>query len=123
MENDQHQKDDFTGKKLVYDYYFHESDRISTRTDWFLIFHAILLEAFFSIHPPDAKRLLIIGSVGLLCAYIWWVNGLRAYRISWQLGLMLGNEEIMGDLAKMNERVFEERKSGMDRRWYGWAKH
>jgi hypothetical protein len=123
MENEALPKDEFTSKKLVYEYYFHESERISTRTDWFLIFHAILLEAFFAIKDPDTGKVIVVGAVGILSAYIWWVNGLRAFRISWQLGNLLSNENIMGELSKMNEQIFKERRESIDKKWYGWAKH
>jgi hypothetical protein len=122
MESQDKLKDDLTGRKLVYDSYFHESDRISSRTDWFLIFHAILFEAFFSIHH-SISQIVTVGLVGFLCSFVWWVNGLRAYRISWQLGKLMGDENVMGDLAKMHNRIFTERRMTMDNKKDGWAKH
>ena len=41
-------KSDSKGVEYIYDSYFQQSNNISHRTDWFLIFHAILFEAFFA---------------------------------------------------------------------------
>ena len=45
--------DKISRERLLQDHYFHEADRMNQRTDWFLIFHAILFEAFFSINKCD----------------------------------------------------------------------
>ena len=116
-------KEELSGGKYIYDSYFHESDRISSRTDWFLIFHAILFEAFIAI-THNTARIIIIGTVGILSSLIWWVNGLRAYRISWQLGKLMADEKVTnGEISKMHNKIFEERRNQMDIKRDGWAKH
>lgn len=123
MEELKSSNDELSGGKYIYDSYFHESDRISSRTDWFLIFHAILFESFFAINHSTA-RIIIIGTVGILCSLIWWVNGLRAYRISWQLGKLMADEYVTNaEISKMHNRIFEERRNQMDDKRDGWAKH
>jgi hypothetical protein len=114
------QGDDLTPRKLIYDNYFFESERMSHRTDWFLIFHSILLEAFFSINKCDTSSILTVGSLGVLLSIVWLANGLRYHRVQWQLGRFMEDSK-MGDIGEMHKRVFAVRGSINDNRWFGWA--
>src|SRR6476620_4202285 len=71
-----------TKETLLYEFFVDEGARLSQRTDWFLIFHAILLEAFFSAKPEMAQG--AIGVVGVVTAYIWLMTGLRQRWLSRQ---------------------------------------
>ena len=117
----QNQDDDISPRKLIYDNYFFETERMSQRTDWFLIFHAILLEAFFSIKRNDPPSILTVGSLGLLLSCLWLANGLRYHRVQWQLGAFM-RDPIMHDVGTMQEKIFAERRKNIDgNRWFGWA--
>jgi len=124
-------------KKELRDYvketFFHELDRVNNRTDWFLIFHAILLEAFFACNSFVAtdKRddkyfpLIAIGLIGILTSYIWLMNGIRAWINIDQIGVYMENNKIMGDgvkdkqlntespqnIADMHKKIFLERNT------------
>jgi len=69
-----------TKEGLLYDFYFDETSRVGQRTDFFLIFHAILLEAFFGAthEMPRAD----VGILRCLTAYLWFMTG---YRQRWIL--------------------------------------
>jgi hypothetical protein len=105
--------------KLIYDFYFDEAARLGQRTDWFLIFHAILLEAFFAA-PPGIAR-VIVGTLGLLTSYLWLVTGYRARWLSRHLGACMENPKLMGqEFSRTFERIFEMRRKGLPP-WIQWA--
>ncbi len=56
------EEEKITPAKLIYDFFMDEGARLHQRTDWFLIFHGILLEAFFAA-PQGAAR-FIVGILG-----------------------------------------------------------
>jgi hypothetical protein len=111
-----------TSEQLLEKHYFHEADRMNQRTDWFLIFHAILMEAFFSIKKSDPASILVVGSVGLLLSCLWLLSGLRSARMAWHMGLLI-REEMNPQAAKMHAKLFATRAEVVNRNfWYGWTK-
>jgi hypothetical protein len=121
--------------------FFHELDRVASRTDWFLIFHAILFEAFFACKESikvgagdNDIPLAIVGFIGILTSYIWLMNGIRSWITLAQVGLYMGDSKIMGNgkpininspqnVAEMHNKIFRERnKSYFKRTMSGWAR-
>jgi len=70
-------------RKYIAKAYFREGDSISERTDWSLIFHAILLEAF--VASKDQHIQTSIGIFGLLLGLLWLAVGLRQH---WNMKLL-----------------------------------
>lgn len=66
-------------RKLAFDAYLREGDDVSHRINWSLIFHAILLEAFFAAHEHGAVS-LVLGALGAITAYLWLLIGIRQNR-------------------------------------------
>lgn len=68
-------------RKLAYDNCVHEIEVLGHRADLFLIFHAILLEAFFNAagHENESINLTLIGILGAGIAFAWLRIGLRQY--------------------------------------------
>jgi hypothetical protein len=117
MSAEKHEKP--TSENLIYDFYFDEGARLGQRTDWFLIFHAILLEAFFAAHyrPPQA----VIGVLGCLTAYLWFMTGCRQRWLSRHLGACMGSEALMGKtVSHVFEEIFAVRRAGIPK-WMQWA--
>jgi len=116
---------DLTGVKYLYDSFFGESDKISHRTDWFLIFHAGLFMAFLSAASVGENSMpiqLILNILGVVISYYWLMSGIRAWAILWQFGNYMKHEAIVGrDLYNMQVRIFTERKK-INKRFYGWSK-
>jgi hypothetical protein len=54
----------------------HEDNALGNRTDFFLIFHAILLEAYFSGDKPPWVA-IAISLFGFTCAFLWLSIGFR----------------------------------------------
>src|SRR5687767_6750414 len=83
---------------LIQDFYFHEGERVSHRIDWFLLFHAILIEAFLTASDSDSHSGLAdpIAFFGLLLALFWFAIGIRANWISKHLSKLLTTREITG---------------------------
>jgi len=106
---------------LIYDFYFDEASRLGQRTDWFLIFHAILLEAFFSVHEGAKVPQLIVGATGCLMSYLWFMTGCRQRWLSRHLGACLGKGLAGEELGKLMEAVFDQRRRNIPR-WMGWAR-
>src|SRR5260221_10798384 len=52
----------------------YEDETLAQRTDWFLIFHAILLEAFFAAVSPSHLRQLPIALFGFLAGFLWLIS-------------------------------------------------
>ena len=101
-----------TKEGLLYDFYFDETSRVGQRTDFFLIFHAILLEAFFGAthEMPRAD----VGILRCLTAYLWFMTGYRQRWILRHLGECMGQEELVGpDVSRLFPRIFEARRKGL----------
>ena len=95
-----------------------EGARLHQRTDWFLIFHGILLEAFFAA-PQGAAR-FIVGILGFLTSYLWFMTGYRHRWIHRHLGACMGNPKLVGpELSGVFERIFQMRRKGPQ--WVMWA--
>ena len=109
-----------TREGLIYDFYFDEASRLGQRTDWFLIFHAILLEAFFSIHDGQRIPKLIVGAVGCLTSYLWFMTGCRQRWLSRHLGACVGEGLAGEDLGKLFKDIFENRRNMSV--WIRWAR-
>jgi hypothetical protein len=109
-----------TKERLLHDHYFHEADRMNQRTDWFLIFHAILMEAFFSIHRHETSSIIAVGSLGLVLSCLWMISGIRATRMAWQLGKLIRDEK--GEAKETHEKIFSERKTINANSLYGWSR-
>jgi hypothetical protein len=111
--------DEHTPATLIHEFYFDEAARVGQRTDWFLIFHGILLEAFFA--APDHMPKVVVALLGLLTSYLWFMTGVRQRWLSRHLGACMGNRKLMG--AKFGaafELIFEMRRRGLPR-WTSWA--
>lgn len=129
-------------REYVKETFFHELDRVSNRTDWFLIFHAILFEAFFACKEKDEYGYIpmaVIGLIGILMSYIWLMNGIRAWNTLAQIGNYMSDSKIMGDddtdnvvkrtnpqipqnVAEMHNRIFFDRKKTyLKGKIYSWA--
>lgn len=113
------EEDKLSPARLIYDFYVDEGARLGQRTDWFLIFHAILLEAFFA--APHGAAQLIVGILGLLTSYLWFMTGYRQRWLSRHLGACMGNRNLLGpEVSGIFERIFEVRRKGLPR-WVRWA--
>jgi hypothetical protein len=118
-------------RNYVKETFFHELDRLSQRTNWFLIFHAALLTAFVSCKDGV---LYIIPFLGILTSYLWFMNGMRCRKALAQVGFYMENLNIMGNsneenidkptpnnIADMHKRLFDDRKKLMNDKPYSWA--
>jgi hypothetical protein len=104
--------DGCSAQRLIYDFFFHEAGRTHDRTDWFLIFHAILLEAFLT--AKDGVAPAIVGSVGIVTSYLWLLSGVRQRWLMMQLGKSMGDATLMGsDLSHAYNAIFEARRKGL----------
>src|ERR1700722_4199947 len=113
--------DKITKEKLLNDHYFHEADRMNQRTDWFLIFHAILMEAFFSVDKNDMNSIIVVGSLGFLLSVLWMISGIRSNRMAWQLGDLIKEEK--GGAQEMHEKIFGMRDETINQNLlYGWTR-
>jgi hypothetical protein len=94
-----------------------EVARLGQRTDWFLIFHGILLEAF--VAAPEYTARVIVGILGFLTSYLWFMTGYRQRWLSRHLGACMGNPRLMGlEFSGVFEHVFEMRRKGLPRCGY-----
>lgn len=112
-------EDDLSARRVVYDFFMEEASRTHQRTDWFLIFHAILLEAFFAAKPLCLAA-SIVGLIGVLTAYLWLMTGVRQRWLMMQLGKCMANPALMGrGMSSVYSAVFEARKLRLSRvlRW------
>ena len=122
-----------TGVKYIYDSYFQESDNISHRTDWFLIFHAILFEAFFAakehcnmasdgIFLPFNGVELIINVLGIVISFYWFMTGIRTWKILWKFGgYMRENKAVGDDVADTHNMIYSHREV-KKMNFHGWSK-
>lgn len=113
-------QDDLSGRRLVYDFFMVEASRTHERTDWFFIFHAILLEAFFAADHSTIPKLLV-ASLGVLTAYLWLMTGIRQRWTMMQVGLSMADPRLMKDeISSVYKGVFDARRKGLPRA-FGWA--
>jgi hypothetical protein len=109
---------------LIYDFFQEEGARLGQRTDWFLIFHAILLEAFFNVQDHDANHSwsqLVVGVLGFLVSYLWFVTGFRQRWISRHYAECMKHEGIMGpEVSRLLTNLFDIRRQGLPT-LVGWA--
>src|SRR5208337_825599 len=83
--------DDLSASKVLLDFYMDEGARMHQRTDWFLIFHAILLEAFLS-EKSNGWVQMVVGSIGVVMSFLWLMTGIRHRWIFTHLGNCMTSE-------------------------------
>jgi hypothetical protein len=65
-------------RDFILAWFWHEGENLNQRTDWFLIFHAILVEAYLAAYTSSLKfKGLEIGVFGLVTSFIWLMIGVR----------------------------------------------
>jgi hypothetical protein len=109
-----------TREGLIYDFFVDEASRLGQRTDWFLIFHAILLEAFLSATekagaptPDNHPHVIVIGILGFLTAYLWFMSGFRQRWLLRHLGACMEHEPLMGlEVSRLFGTLFRVRREG-----------
>ncbi|HEY3132510.1 MAG TPA: hypothetical protein VGL91_23870 [Acidobacteriota bacterium] len=108
--------------QVIFDLAKHEDDTFGQRTDWLLIFHAILLEAFFFSTPSFPTGAGAVSLFGLLTGYLWLVTGIRqwwGHKDTWR---SLQDSEVVGeDLAIVFQGVSDTRRERQPS-WYAWAR-
>lgn len=115
-ENDENVYD----KSLIKHFFFTESDNISHRTDWFIIFHGVLFQAYISCTRFPIK--MVVGYIGALIGILWLMSGIRTYKLLWQAGNYMQDKQIAGSrMANTFRKIFSERKS-INNKFYGWAR-
>ncbi len=123
---EQPQDEPLNAVHLLKEYFFLEAGRVDQRTDWFLIFHAILFEAFVASPHAGASGGVLrdsipglpLGILGILSSYYWWVSGRRAAWLLHQLGGYLGNEQVAGKrFSTMWNLLYAERRKHADLQW------
>ena len=85
-------------RKKALETYYHEGDALSQRIDWFLIFHAILIEGFVAGNSIPVK--VTIGTLGWVVSFLWFIIGLRQNwnmrnlieAVIWQEGVISEND-------------------------------
>ncbi len=101
---------EYTGPKMIYDSFFAEGARTHERTDWFLIFHAILLEAFFTEGAKGTAQ-VVVAWVGLVTGWLWFLTGYRQSWVFMHLGnCMTSNKNMTGDFTVTLQQIFNARK-------------
>lgn len=114
--------DDLSPRKMLLDFYIDEGVRLHQRTDWFLIFHAILLEAYLSEHSSGRIQ-MVVGCVGLVLSYLWLVTGIRHRWTFMHLGKCMTAKEIMGQgISSSLGKVFELRNEKIPAHALPWAR-
>lgn len=58
-------------------FYIREGDNVQTRTDWSLIFHAILLEAFFTVFEGHLRAAIPVAFLGIFTSVSGLLVGLK----------------------------------------------
>lgn len=113
------ESDESSKRRMIFDLFLHEDDRISQRTDWFLISHAILFEAFISV--SNERYRLALGLFGLVVSWLWLMNGMRQQWSSKQLGDCVESPTLMGaEISHEFRHLFEKRRKNISR-LYQWA--
>ena len=119
-------ENDISPQKFLYQINFEESARVYHRTDWFLVFHAIMFEAFFAAAPrgedqtASAFAQVVVAVVGLLAAFLWFVSGCRQRWILWHIGECMSDPELMPGLAPFHRELYKVRHEHLPRA-VAWA--
>lgn len=122
---DELQRDKPAGKpepsqeQMFLDVFMKEIDRLDTRTDWFLIFHAILLEAYATAKDVNPLSQVLVGILGFVTATLWFFAGWRQRQIMLFQGMMMRKAAYAGHLAAPFRKFVDARKK---RVWFEWAK-
>jgi hypothetical protein len=104
-------------EQMIFDIFNKEIDRLDTRTDWFLIFHGILLESYAATKDVNALTQTFVGVLGFVTATIWFFAGLRQRQIMvFQGGLMM-NSKFAGHLAESYKAFILERRKEVGCEW------
>ena len=115
--------DDLSPRKMLLDFYLDEGARLHQRTDWFLIFHAILLEAYLSEHSYRLGFKWLWAAWGSFVSYLWLVTGIRHRWTFMHLGKCMTAKEIMGQgISSSLGGVFELRNEKMPAHALPWAR-
>jgi hypothetical protein len=102
-----------TTQGLLYDFFVDEASRLGQRTDWFLIFHAILLEAFVGTEKLSVARTLT-ALLGTVTAYLWFMSGCRQRWLLRHLGECMARDELMDrEVSHVFRQIFEVRRKGL----------
>jgi hypothetical protein len=118
--------DSLSALDLLKTNFFLEAGRIDQRTDWFLIFHAILFEAFVASlrlsHRPgllyESIPGLPIGLLGVISSLYWFATGCRTFWLLRQLGGYLGDECVTGTrFSAVWQIVYEGRRRHAFLQW------
>jgi hypothetical protein len=114
------EQNEHQARELFFAFFLHEAENLHNRVDWFLIFHAILLEAFFAARYGFQQ--LIVGLLGCIVAYVWLVAGIRQL---WNLQHMVqsvSDEEVMGsETAYLFRKLLIETRRVNQPSWMRWA--
>ena len=114
--------DDLSARKVLFDFYLDEGARLHQRTDWFLIFHAILLEAYLSERSRGSVQMLV-GSIGIVITYLWFATGIRHRWTFMHLGKCISEEKIFGQsISSSLKGVFDNRNHHLPGRALPWAR-
>jgi hypothetical protein len=95
-----------------------EDDAIGQRIDWSLIFHAILMEAFFA---AEGRSRLPVGAFGLTVAWIWVVTGVRQL---WNQRAIVDDLEGVRDPVDHDvayRQYLAKQRHGASQRGFRWA--
>jgi hypothetical protein len=77
--------------ELLFERFKYEDEMLGRRTDWFLLFHAILLEAFFT------SEALAVSLFGFITAFVWLSSGVRQWWNHKHLQRVVENPKVMGE--------------------------
>jgi hypothetical protein len=106
-------------ERLLFDFFIHEAETVNMRADWFLIFHAILFEAFMAAHFTVQR--VTLGLLGCAVSYVWLTVGIRQAWDFHHLGKSVSNDKIMGrEIGSLFDRLFKARRVCQPP-WMRWA--
>jgi hypothetical protein len=113
----------------LFELFNHEDTQIAHRTDWFLVFNAILFEAFISAADSESVTVvgfaLPIGAFGLVSAFVWFTVGVRQW---WCLQYFvkfitqLKPEIVRPQIANFMATMSEARKSHAGGPFFRWQR-
>jgi hypothetical protein len=97
-----------------FDLFIHEAEVVNTRTDWFLVFHAILLEAFFSAEASrrvSDREARMVAVVGIATSFLWLMIGWRELWNVRHLARVVRRREVLGtESAQLLARFYQARR-------------
>jgi hypothetical protein len=105
-------------RQLLFSFFIHEAENLHNRVDWFLIFHGILLEAFFA--SGSLLHHITLGYLGCLVSYVWLVAGIRQLWNITHLARSVSDSRIMGADGELLARLYEARRQHQAP-WMKWA--